>query len=467
MFGNETTDEGMGRGVFRSVSRRGFMAGAVALATLHTRADWLKFFRRDREEPEEFHVLRRPFGSDPSREISLLGCGGVRLCVERNNQKKIDRELATEIFDYCYRHGVNAFDTGYIYHGGDSEKFLNGVLAKYPRESFFFSDKMPTWHVKTLDDAKRIFADQLERTAALGYFDVYMLHSVSNPKQYDRVYRKLGVLDYLKDMMAAGKIKGLGFSYHGTHEFLSELVEEFPWTMTLIPFNGVEPKGEPNRQVLAAKKIPIFVMSPLGGGRLAHLNTPARRHLEAAKPGSTPAEWGMRYAASFEGMQTVLSGMSQVEQAVENVRTFSRERFEKLTEADLAVYREAIDLYAKFQPVACTNCRYCECPYGIQIPEVFAWWNSFKGEGRLPADDGGPNDSQELRRAFLVSYYNAIPERARAERCVGCEKCKEGCPQWVFSIPKEMEKIADEVMHVRKVYLENGGRLDGKGVLPC
>ena len=449
------------------INRRGFVAGAAALVGLRTRADWLKFFEKDEAEPENFHVVRRPFGSDPSREISLLGCGGVRLCVERNNQNKIDRELATKIFDYCYRHGVNFFDTGYVYHGGDSEKFLNEILARYPRESFFFTDKMPTWHVKTLDDAKRIFKDQCERTAALGYFDVYMLHSISNPAQYDKVYRKLGVLEYLKDMIGAGKIKQIGFSYHGTHKFLSELVGEHPWALTLIPFNGAEPKGEPNRQVLAAKKIPIFVMSPLGGGRLAHLNLPARRHLEAAKPGVTPAEWGMRYAASFEGMQTVLSGMSQVEQAVENVRTFSRERFEKLTEADIAVYRGAIDLYNKYQPVACTNCRYCECPYGIQIPEIFTWWNSFKGEGRVPEDDGGKNDSQELRREFLLSYYNTIPAAARADRCTGCKKCKEGCPQWVFRIPTEMEKIADAVNHIREVYLAKGGRLDGKGVLPC
>ena len=191
-------------------------------------------------------------------------------------------------------------------------------------------------------------------------------------------------------------------------------MEEHPWALTLIPFNGAEPKGEPNRQVLAAKKIPIFVMSPLGGGRLAHLNTPARRHLAAAKPGVTPAEWGMRYAASFEGMQTVLSGMSQVEQAVENVRTFSRERFEKLAEPDIAVYREAIDLYNKYKPVACTNCRYCECPYGIQIPEVFAWWNSFQGEGRLPADDGGPTPAASRRPISTTGRRRGPTSRNRS-----------------------------------------------------
>ena len=450
-----------------TLNRRAFVSAAASLCCLRTRADWLRFFDRDAAEPEDFHVVRRPFASDPSREISLLGCGGVRLCVERNNQERIDRELATKIFDYCYRHGVNFFDTGYIYHGGDSEKFLNEILSRYPRESFFFTDKMPTWHVKTLDDAKRIFKDQLKRTSALGYFDVYMLHSISSPSQYGNVYRKLGVLDYLKDMVAAGKIRRLGFSYHGTHKFLAELVEEHPWALTLIPFNAAEPKGEPNRQVLAAKKIPIFVMSPLGGGRLAHLNAPARRRLEQAKPGVTPAEWGMRYAASFEGMQTVLSGMSQVEQAVENVRTFSRERFEQLGAGDIATYREAIDLYNKYKPVACTNCRYCECPYGIMIPEIFTWWNLFQGEGRVPDDSGGPNDSQELRREFLVSYCNSIPEQARADRCTGCRKCKEGCPQWVFRIYTEMEKIAATVAHVREVYLAKGGRLRGKGLLPC
>ena len=101
------------------------------------------------------------------------------------------------------------------------------------------------------------------------------------------------------------------------------------------------------------------------------------------------------------------------------------------------------------------------------IPEVFAWWNTFKGEGRLPADDGGPNDSQELRREFLVSYYNSVPAPARADRCVGCKKCKEGCPQNALKIPQEMEQIADTVEHVREVYLSRGGRLHGKGVLPC
>ena len=449
------------------VSRRGFVAGAAALAGLRTRADWLRFFDRDAAEPEEFHVIRRPFGTDPSREISLLGCGGVRICVEHNNQNKVDWELGAKICDYCYRHGVNFFDTGYLYHGGDSERFFGSILSKYPRESFFFTDKMPTWRVNALADAKRIFKEQLERTAPLGYFDVYMLHSISSPSQYEQVYKKFGVFDYLKDMMSAGKIRSIGFSYHGTHKFLADLVEEYPWALTLIPFNAVEPKGEPNRKVLAAKKIPIMVMSPLGGGRLAVLNTLARRRLEAAKPGVTPAEWGMRYAASFEGMQTVLSGMSQVGQAVENVRTFSRERFEGLAESDIAVYREAIDFYNKHKPIGCTNCRYCECPYGIQIPEVFTWWNSFKGENRLPEDDGGPNDSQALRREFLVSYLNAIPPQARADRCTGCKKCKEGCPQKSFSIPNEMEAIATMVKHVREVYLAKGGRLDGKGILPC
>ena len=152
-------------------TRSGFVAGAAALMGVRTRADWLRFFDRDAAEPEDFHVIRRPFGADPSREISLFGCGGVRLPVVRSNQKKIDRVLAEKIFDYCYRHGVNFFDSGYVYHGGDSEKFLGPVLSKHPRESFFFSDKMPTWHVKTLDDAKRIFAEQLERTAPLGYFE--------------------------------------------------------------------------------------------------------------------------------------------------------------------------------------------------------------------------------------------------------------------------------------------------------
>jgi len=428
-----------------------------------SRSELLDFLRAEAREPENFRVMRRPYAPEPGREISTLGFGtGSRLPIVNRDKHQIDEELTGGLVDYAIRHGVNYFDTGWAYHFGESERFLGRTLKRYPREEVMLADKMPTWLVKTAEDAPRIFEEQLKR-CQVDYFDVYMLHSVSKPEQYEQVYHKLGVLDYLKEQKAKGRIRHLGFSYHGKSDFLERLLDDYAWEAALVLLNALEHRWNPDSpklpEILARRKVPTFVMEPLAGGRAANLNREALDLLEAEGGGIPASEWAFRYALSFPGVQCLVSSINSEAFVVEDVRTFSVDRFRTMTDADRRFYARVIDAYMRHKTIPCTGCRYCvPCPYGVEIPEVMAWWNSLAGVGRIPADEGA-NDSQRLRREFLASYSQAVTPGCGAEKCIGCKKCLEACPQWTFKIPDEMHKIDRTLAHVRDVYVAKGGRL--------
>jgi len=407
-------------------------------------------------------VARRPFPADSGREISVLGYGGIRLPIKNRRKNEIDDELGFALFDYAHRHGVNLFDTGWVYHEGEGEKFFGRAFKRFPRDSFVLSDKMPTWLVKKPEDAKTFFEGQLAR-CQVSHFDHYLLHSLNNPEEYRRVYKTFKVLDYLKEMKAQGKIRNLGFSFHGKAPLLKEVLDDYQFTHCLIVLNALDMRWNaelPNLiAILQERKIPIFVMEPLGGGRCAALNPAARKVLEAHHPGVSPAEWAFRWALSTKGVQCVLSGMGRMHWLKENIRTMSAERFRPMDDAERVVYDKAIDAFVKYKSIPCTACRYCmPCPYGVEIPEIFSWWNSFAGLGRLPSDQG-PNDSQSLRREFLAAYSHAVGPGCGPEKCIGCKKCKVACPQWTFSIPDEMRTIDATLAKVRTDYVSKGGRL--------
>ena len=427
-----------------------------------SRAELLEFLRGDRESRGDFQVMRRPYPSEPGREVSVLGYGGIRLPILNRQETQIDEELGLELVDYAYRHGVNYFDTGWVYHKGAGERFFGRALKRYPRESFLLADKMPTWLVKKPEDAPQYFEEQLKR-CQVGFFDNYLLHSLQDPDEYRRVYKRWKVLDYLREQKEKGRIRHLGFSFHGKSPFLQEVLDAYPWEMCVITLNALYDRQVPDsaKQIamLQERKIPIFVMEPLGGGRCASLNPAARRILDEAERGSTPAEWAFRWALSQDGVQTLLSGMGRMRWLKENVRTLSAAKFRPMTEDGRLVYAKAIDAYLKFGTVPCTGCRYCvPCPYGVAIPEVFAWWNGFSGVGRLPSRQG-ENDSQALRREFLASYAQIVPEGGGPGKCIRCRKCKVACPQWVFDIPRAMRKIDAALAQVRADYVAKGGRL--------
>ena len=202
-----------------SITRRsalgllGLGAAGSALYGL-SRANVLAFLKADADAPENFRVSRRPYPSVPGREVSVLGYGGIRLPIRNRRDDQIDEELGLELLDYAYRHGVNYFDTGWVYHKGEGERFFGRALKRYRRESFMLADKMPTWLVKSPEDASRFFEEQLKR-CQVDYFDNYLLHSLNKPDEYRRVYKEWKVLDYLKEQKALGRIRHLGFLLPG------------------------------------------------------------------------------------------------------------------------------------------------------------------------------------------------------------------------------------------------------------
>ena len=453
-----------GKGLTRRQTLAFLTAGAAGFGgSLYglSRAGVITFLDNDAKDEDPVQLRQMPYAPEPGRKISLLGFGGIRLPILNRKDTEIDYELGQKLVDYGVRHGVNYFDTGWVYHHGQGEVFYGKVLKKYPRASFMLADKMPTWLVPSLAEAKKFFEEQLKR-CQVDYFDNYLLHSINKLDEFKNVYEKMGVLDYLKEEKARGRIRHLGFSFHSTVPTMGYLLEKYEWDFALIMLNGLEWDDEGERRqsgyragtlyrMLTAKKLPVFVMEPLGGGRVATLNGKAKKVLEAAEPGRSLASWGMRFAASLPNVQTLLSGMNKLDQVVDNVRTLSAD-FTPMTRQEHETYGRALAEYHKYPIIPCTTCRYCmPCPYGVLIPETFAWYNSFAGEGLLPADSG-PNNSQALRRKFLVSYNNTIPPQARASRCISCRKCLVACPQWTFRIPVEMEKIEKFVAHVQARY---------------
>lgn len=452
------------------LTRRRLLAAAAwaavcggGLATWLNRRELLAYLHDDAAEDDGFRVLRRPFPTEPTREVSALGFGcGSKLAIRDRDKRFLDEELNTALMDYAYRHGVNYFDTAYFYHDGESERFLGRTLKRYPRESIWLADKLPAREVKKPEDAKAIFEEQLRR-CQVEYFDNYLLHTIKDPDEYERVYKRWKVLDYLMDEKARGRIRHLSISYHGTSEFLKRVLDDYPWESVLILINAFEHRWNPDSlkiaEILAERKIPIFVMEPLAGGCAANLNAEGRRILSETGKKMTPAEWGFRYVQSFPGVMTVLSGMSRMDWLKENIRTFSPEGYRPLDAAERAAYGRAADSYVKNRTIPCTTCRYCvPCPYGVAIPEIFTWWNAFAGAGRLPAREG-PNDSQTLRREFLASYSHGVPAGCGPEKCVKCKKCLRACPQWSFKITDELAKIERTLAEAREDFVSKGGRV--------
>ena len=444
----------------------GGILGIAGLTYGLKRSDLLAFLQRDAETAEKTEPLpvdKRVYKTTGDK-LSLLGFGAMRFPTSKYVPQKIDEELAEKMIDYAYRRGVNYFDTAYIYHGGTSEVFLGKALKKYPRDSFYLADKMPTFKVQNLDDAKRIFDEQLRR-CQVDYFDNYLLHALSKKEDFTRVYLDNGVLNYLRAEKASGRIKQLGFSFHGDVPFFKYLVDNYTWDFAMIQLNYLDwdepdeilPSDERAKisgsmyRLLAAKNIPCFVMEPVKGGQLASLTPPAVKILKEAEPNRSTASWAMRYAATLPNVVTVLSGMSDLNQVVDNINTMTD--FKPLTQADYKVLANAKAAFQKNQKLACTDCKYCmPCPYGVNIAGIFQVYNKCAvGLGIPDPEAPDPKKYQRQKSAFLTLYKNSIEKRARADRCINCGKCLSLCPQ---NIPistkmREIDSLVSDLKETR------------------
>lgn len=349
-------------------------------------------------------------------KTSLLGYGCMRLPTTAEGE--IDEPRAEALLNAARDAGVNYFDTAFPYHGGKSEPFVGKVIAKWPRDSFYLATKMPLWKCENLEDAQSLFASQLERLG-VDHIDFYLLHSLHKAR-YDKA-KEMGVVDWLWQMKAEGKIRWLGFSCHDNAAGLEHILRDQPWDFCQLQYNYLdtddraeEVAGDRGYALTEELGIPLIIMEPIKGGTLASLPPDAEAPLKELRPDASAASWALRWVGSHKNVHVILSGMSAEEQLTDNLATF--DQFEPLSEAEsAAVEKTAAILHSRIK-VGCTGCRYCmPCPMGVDIPGNFSIWNRLSMFGK----------SEAIKRRWEVQF----PDSEKASHCIRCGKCEAVCPQ--------------------------------------
>ena len=365
-------------------------------------------------------------------KMPKLGFGMMRL--PQNENKEIDLPQVCRMVDTYMKAGFNYFDTAYMYCDGRSESVVKeAVVKRYPRESFWLTTKLPQWMMNGIEDRDRIFNDQLERTGA-GYFDLYLLHSVEDGANYEG-YVKYDCFQWAMKKKEEGKIRHFGFSFHGTPELLDQILTEHPEVeivqiqLNYIDWNNPLIQSGKLYEVLRRHNVPMLIMEPVKGGTLAQAAPEIEKLMKDVRPESSMASWALRFAASLDGVATVLSGMSDEAQMEDNLNTF--QNFEPLTEKEQEVIREVVRAMEKMPTIPCTSCRYCVdgCPRNIPIPDYFALYNG----DQLALRNGLPARKEEYQRLAETG--------GKASSCIKCRQCENACPQHL-KISSLMRQIA-------------------------
>ena len=362
-------------------------------------------------------------------EVSALGFGAMRLPVLNKNQGNIDESEAIRMMRYAFDHGVNYVDSAYGYHQGNSEIVIGKALKDGYREKVRIATKIPSHEVHATQDFDRCLNEELKRLQT-DQIDFYLLHhldKVSWPK-----VRDLGVLRWADSAIADGRIGYFGFSFHDSFEVLKEIIEAYNnWTLCQIQYNYMDEQTQAGTLGLdyAHKKgLAVVVMEPIRGGRLVRPPETVAKLWANASVQRTPQEWALRWVWNHPEVSVVLSGMSNMQQVVENVAYAEYSHPHNLTPGDLALIGQVRDAYRSLSPVLCTACRYCmPCPNGVDIPHIFDLYN-----------EAVIYNSPEKPR----KYYNdtrEIKKEQRADKCIKCGQCLEKCPQKI-PIPELLEK---------------------------
>lgn len=360
--------------------------------------------------------------------VSTLGFGTMRLPVDEN--KQIIQPRVQEMVDAAIAGGINYFDTAYPYHDGKSEEAIGQALKKHPRQDFMLVDKLPIWEIEKPEDMERIFNLQLQR-AGVDYFDVYLLHAL-DAERWQKI-KDLSIYEFAAQKKAEGKIKRLGFSFHDSHEVLQEIASAHPWDVAQIQLNYIDntlQHADLQYKILTDLGIDIIVMEPIRGGFLADLPEAATKALADVHSDWGNAAWALRWVAAHKNAKVILSGMSTQEQMQQNLATFAKE--EPFGEAEYKAIDQALDALNAMGSVPCTGCRYCmDCPFGVDIPRIFAIYNDFKRH----------NNSFMCK----TNYIKDTPAAHRADNCTQCGACVTHCPQHI-DIPKQLAQIHGEIM---------------------
>ncbi len=410
-------------------------------------------------------------------KVSILGYGMMRLPVEGGGtfrdhpDANIDQEMVNQQIDYALEHGVNYFDTSPAYCKGLSEHATGIALARHPRNSYYIATKLSNFSPSTWSREASInmFENSLKELQT-DYVDYLLLHSIGGTTKdldshqlFDTRYMDNGILDWLVEQKNAGRIRNLGFSYHGDVEIFDMLLRwhdegRYHWDFVQIQMNYVDwhYADEYNTHntdasylynELHRRGIPVVIMEPLLGGRLADQPDYIVKQMKEREPETPVARWAFRYAGTQEGVLVVLSGMTYMEHLVQNVATYSplRPITPKEDEFLMKIAEEIMEL----KIVPCTACNYCmPCPYGLNIPAIFGYYNKSITDGAMPAGNREAKEYWEARKRFLIGYDRNIPALRQASHCIGCGHCKPECPQGI-DIPTELHRIDDYVEQLK------------------
>ncbi len=399
-------------------------------------------------------------------EVSLLGYGMMRLPgkeVAEGAPYELDQAVINELVDYALEHGVNYFDTAPVYCRGLSEQATGTALARHPRNKYFVATKLSNFSPDTWsrEESMAMFERSLKYLQT-DYVDYLLLHSVGGTaagknsiQTFEGRYIDNGILDWLVEQKAKGRIRNLGFSYHGDVNIFDMLLRwhdegKYHWDFVQIQLNfldwnhaKVQSAGNTNASYLYAelekRGIPSIVMEPLLGGRLAKQPAHILREMKQKDIHATPAEWAFRYAGTPKGILTVLSGMTYMEHLKENCATYSPLR--PITPEEDRMLMQLADAICNLKAIPCTACNYCmPCPYGIDIPAVFGYYNACLTEGLLPEGDKHDTAYRKARKKWLVGYDKKVERMRQADHCIGCKHCLSHCPQRI-NIPAQMQMI--------------------------
>lgn len=365
------------------------------------------------------------------KKLSALGLGAMRLPIMKGgSDRQIDEEQTVKMVDYVLDHGINYFDTAYGYHDGQSEIVMGKVLGRYPRESYYLADKFPGYDLSNMDKVESIFEEQLKKCGT-EYFDFYLFHNVYEKNLEPYMDEKYGIMEYLRKQKEAGRIRHLGFSCHGRYDTLKRFLDTYGDDLEFcqIQLNYLDWKLQDAKakvELLNEYKMPIWVMEPLRGGKLASLSDENSEKLKACRPDEKIPAWGFRFLQSIPGVTMILSGMSDMEQLMENAATFAQEK--PLTEEEIKVLMEVTDSMLDILP--CTACRYCtsHCPKKMDIPTLMSLYN----------------ESRFNMTIITQMAVGAMPEDKRPDACIGCKSCEAVCPQ-MLKISEAMKDFAQKL----------------------
>ena len=458
----------------KNISLRSFLklVGAGTVATAATLAGCKQGNKAEEQAAEDYkNQVEPPIGKMTYREnpktkekVSLLGYGMMRLPTKVDNSDEYDQEMINKQVDYAIEHGVNYFDTSPVYCQGKSEHCTGIALSRHKRSEYYVATKLSNFNHDywSAEKSKEMYHNSMKELQ-VDYIDYYLLHAVGGSmEEFKGRYVDNGMMDYLLKEREAGRIRNLGFSFHGMKSVFDEVLalhDQYHWDFVQIELNYLDwdfADEMSNRNVdasylyeeLKKRGIPAVIMEPLLGGRLANLPQYLVNEMKKFDPTKSVASWAFRYAGTYEGVLTVLSGMTYMEHLKDNLLSYCplvplKEQGMRSLDTDIA--QRIVGL----ENIPCNDCKYCmPCPYGIDIPAIFVHYNKCKNEGSLPMGVGD-KDYREHRRQYLISLDRVVPRERQPDHCIGCHQCEPHCPQSI-RITRELHKISDMIEQLKR-----------------